>query len=129
MAKPPQAVLPIVWGAFVSSHALFVAISFFVPADPSLDPGMVSLFGIPALALAGIAAEGSLVARVAPQLQTWFILRYALAEAAGLMGFAAYFASGDHLVQLACAGAGLLAHLAAYPSGRAIELHGEMAKR
>lgn len=121
--------LPILWGAFILSHVMFVVLTFFVPAEPIAETSLVPLLALPALVVAGIAAEGSLVARVAPQVQTWCLLRFALAEMAGVLGLVVYFLSGAHLVQLACAGCGLLAHLLAFPSARAVEAHGEMTRR
>ncbi|MDP2305609.1 MAG: hypothetical protein Q8P18_06250 [Pseudomonadota bacterium] len=122
MSNPPAPVpLPILWGAFVSTHALLLVLSFFVPAEPIAQASLVPLLAIPAMIAAGLAAEGSLVARVAPHAQTWCILRFALAESAGILGFVTFLLSGAHLVQLVCAACGLVAHLLAFPSPRALE--------
>lgn len=129
MSSAPPPTLPILWSSFVMSHALFVGLSFFVPAEPMAEASWVPALGLPAVVAAGLAAEGSVLGRAASNLQTWFLLRFALAEVAGIVGFVAWFVTGEHLVQLACAGAGLLAHLASFPTGRAVETYAELSRR
>lgn len=118
-ARSSAQTLPILWAAFVSTHLMLLGISFVVPAAPVGDVGWVPLLGLLAVVPAGLSVSAGLFARAAKSAQTWFILRFALAEAASLFGFVAYFVSGDHLVQLGCAALGILAHLMAFPSAAA----------
>ncbi|MFN7142351.1 MAG: hypothetical protein ACK4YP_01125 [Myxococcota bacterium] len=129
MSSAPPPTLPILWSSFVMSHGLFVGLSFFLPPEPMAEAGWGPALGLPAVVAAGLAAEGSVLGRAAQNLQTWFLLRFALAEVAGIVGFIAWFLTGDHLVQLGCAGAGLLAHLAAFPTARAVETYAELSRR
>ncbi|MES2643975.1 MAG: hypothetical protein V4850_31085 [Myxococcota bacterium] len=125
---PPATPLPLLWAAFIGSHVMFVAITFFVPGQPIAQANLLPILAVPAMIVAGIAAEGSLVARVAPQAQTWCLIRFALAEVAGVLGLLVYFFSGEHLVQLVCAACGLMAHLLAFPSARALEGHAALLR-
>ena len=120
-APPPRDALPLLWANFVGSHVILLAISFFVAPEPGALGQWAVVLGIPALVTAGLAVEGEVLARAAPQLQTWFVLRFALAEVAGVLGFVAYYVSGEHLVQGLCAAVGLVAHLACFPSRGARE--------
>ncbi len=123
MSTPPATQLPVLWASFFTSHTVIAGLAFFVPAEPVADPSWVPLLGLPAVAAAGLSVQGGVLARAAPQVLTWFILRFALAETAGLLGFVSYFLSGDHLVQLGCAAIGLVAHLLAFPGARAAQLY------
>ncbi len=126
---PTPVPLPILWGVFLMSNVLFLGISLVVPVTPVPDAGWVAALALPAVIAAGLAAEGSVLARLLPQVKAWFLARFALAEAAGVLGLVAYVVSGEHVVQLACAGCGLVAHVLAFPSARALEMHGELPRR
>lgn len=123
MATHPTTPLPILWATFLPTHLLFIALTFFLPAEPITDISWLPVLALPALGLAGIAAEGSILARVAQQPQAWFLLRFVLSEVAAVVGFLAYFVSGTHVIQLICAGCGLLGHLLSFPTARALEFH------
>lgn len=109
----------ILWASMGMSQLVLLAVSYVVDA-PAGDPSLGPLLILPGLltALASIALP--LVAAIVPiSPQPRFLLRCALAEGAGLMGFVSYMLSGDHTWQLVAAGAGLFAWLVAAPLGLA----------
>ncbi|MDP2311478.1 MAG: hypothetical protein Q8P41_01120 [Pseudomonadota bacterium] len=129
MSTPAATPLPILWSAFVPTHLMFLIIGNFVPAEPIAQADLVPLLALPAVVAAGIAAEGSLLARVAPKAQSWFVMRFALAEVAALVGFLSYFLTGTHLVQFLCAGVGFMAHVLSLPTAGALTRHAALQQR
>ena len=119
--SPPPNVqtLPLMWGAFIMAHLSIAGVTSVVPAEPTGDTSWAPLLGLVALVPAGLSVQGGLIARAASNAQTWFLIRFALGEAAGLIGVVAWLAAGDRAVQLGCAAVGLVAHLFAFPSAGA----------
>jgi hypothetical protein len=118
--QPGQAnVLPILWVSFFSAHVLFAGVSTVVAPVADLGPA-AAVFGLVALLPAGLAAEGGILARAITPAQSWFIVRFAMAESAAILGLVAFLTSGSHLVQLGCAALGLVAHLLSFPSEGAL---------
>jgi hypothetical protein len=107
--------LPLIWVVFLLTQLVITGVSFAVPAQPSLEPTLAYVFGFPALMAAGISVSGDLWRPRVPQLQTWYILRWALAEAATIMGFASWYTSGERLVQFACLGLAIVAIGVGFP--------------
>lgn len=105
----------ILWSAFGVTHLVLVLISTLIPAA-SAEPARL-LFVIPALTAASASVAATRFFPPAMPAQTTHIVRWALAESASLMGFVAWYTSGDHLVQAVCTGAGLLAWALALPKG------------
>lgn len=112
MSTPPPN-LWILWAAHGAAQVGIVIVSFVVPAQPTAEaPQYVLLLG--ALGAAGVSIAAPLLL---PRLvdPTRLLVRMALAEAAGMLGFVAWFLSGERLVLAACVGLGLLALAVAAP--------------
>ena len=115
MPASPNQTLLIMWAAFVMSHVLITAVPFLAQMEPGGGSGGLAL-ALPALAL--LNGTASLMARAwlrVPNIQTFYVVRWALAESATLFGLVGWFITGSHTTQYACAGIGLLAHVMAYP--------------
>lgn len=111
---PPNPTSLILWSAFGATHLVLLLVSTLL-APTSHDP-VLTFMVLPALSSAAVSVAAPRVFPAEMVVPTRFILRWALAEAASLMGFVAWFLSGDHLVQGVCAGAGLLAWALARPT-------------
>lgn len=109
----------ILWLAMGVGQLAFVLLSLVIApaaADPSLGPILI-LPALPAVAVSVAAPLVPPLATLPPQ--TRYIVRWALAESAGLMGLASWLMSGTHTWQLVAAGLGLTAWLVAVPKGEA----------
>ncbi len=114
MSEPAPNPIPLIlWSAFGMTHLVLVFITTLIPPQPS-NPGMV-LFVIPALASATISVGARSIFKGNFPAQTLFIVRWALAESATLMGFVSWYISGDRPVQAVCTLAGLAAWAIAMP--------------
>lgn len=115
MPASPNQTLLIMWASFVMSHVLITAVPFLAQMQPGGGNGTVALV-LPAFAL--LCGTASLMARAwlrTPNVQTAYIIRWALAESATLFGLVSWYMTGSHTTQYACAAIGLLAHVMAYP--------------
>jgi hypothetical protein len=101
------------------THAVLTGISFAVPADGTA-PTIAVFLVLPALFTASMSVGAGFWLPASANAQTFFVLRWALAEAASIFGFVAYFLSGSHLWQIPCVAAGVIAVLLAFPSEAAV---------
>lgn len=109
----------ILWLAMGMSQLGFLLLSLVIvptAADPSLGPVLI-LPALPAVAVSVAAPLLPPFAKLAPQ--TRYIVRWALAESAGIMGLVSWMMSGTHTWQLVAAGLGLAAWAVAVPKGEA----------
>lgn len=112
MQSNPQAL--IIWGSMGTSHLLITAVTFMLPTEGH-NPGIAPFLVFPAMLAAGSSLALPALLRKPPPPLTVYILRWALAEAATLVGFLSYMFSGLHLYQFVCLAMALAAWMAAYP--------------
>ncbi len=109
----------ILWMAMGAGQLALVLFSLVIvptAADPSLGPVLI----LPALPAVAVSVLAPLVPPLAKlPAQTRYIVRWALAESAGVMGLVSWMMSGTHTWQLVAAGLGLTAWLVAAPRGEA----------
>ena len=109
--------LPILWLSFSASHLIITGVGWAMwPGfDPEAATTTWALVGLVVpLSFASVLLP-SMILRKPEQASTRYILRWAFAEAATLMGFVAAFSGGPQWVGVACGIWGLLLHLIAYP--------------
>ena len=108
----------ILWGSMGTAQVVFLVVATLIPAVGT--EAWAPLLIVPALGVAGLSAA----ARFMPAFllmppQTRAIVRWALAEAAGIFGLLAYLESGVPTYQYGCAFFGFAAWIYAFPSDAA----------
>jgi hypothetical protein len=116
-APVPQSAPLLIWVSMGTAQILFLGLGASVAPPPDPANALVAqAMVLPAIltASASLALHLPTLLPMLPAL-TRFILRCALAEAAGVFGLVAVLVAGDPLPQYACAAFGLLAWLMAWP--------------